>query len=95
MMPNAWFHKLKDMNKPKKNPNSPHHSKKKKQQQKHTFASTTKFIKPSKPKQQLPHQCLPRQSYYFTRELTSPAIKSRVAALTTTCHVSRNHMPFS
>lgn len=74
MMPNAWFHKLKDMSKPRKNPNSPHHSKKKKQQQqKPTFAPTAKFTEPSKPKQQLPHQCLPRQSYYFTRELASPA----------------------
>ncbi|XP_018500816.2 LOW QUALITY PROTEIN: transcription repressor OFP2 [Pyrus x bretschneideri] len=72
MMSNSWFSKLKDMSKPRKK-----QSKKKQQQKPPSFASslTKKFTEPSKPTRQLPHHlhCHPRQSYYFTRELTSPA----------------------
>ncbi|KAB2609735.1 transcription repressor OFP2 [Pyrus ussuriensis x Pyrus communis] len=74
MMPNSWFSKLKDMSKPRKK-----QSKKKKQQKQPPFAASSppakNFTEPSKPKLQLPHHLhySPRQSYYFTRELTSPA----------------------
>jgi len=63
MMPNAWFYKLKDMGRAR-NHSTTTPSKKKKHQ---TSAST----QPSKPKQ--PHQCHPRKSYYFTRELIIPS----------------------
>ncbi|KAH7514737.1 transcription repressor OFP1 [Ziziphus jujuba] len=60
MMPNAWFYKLKDMGKSRN----------------HGFSQTRKKKQPtlqeSKPKQQPHHQCHPRKSYYFTRELTHP-----------------------
>ncbi|CAJ1811133.1 unnamed protein product [Sphenostylis stenocarpa] len=59
MIPNAWFYKLKDMGKARRQ--TPTQSRKKKQT---SPASTTQ---PSKPKQ--PHQFNPRKSYYFTREL--------------------------
>lgn len=63
MMPNAWFYKLKDMGKTR-GQNTPAQTRKKKQP---TYASTT--AQESKlPKQ--PHQCHPRKSYYFTRELS-------------------------
>lgn len=55
MMPNAWFYKLKDIGKPRSHGNSQTRKKK---------------LQESKPKQQQPHQCHPRKSYYFTRELT-------------------------
>nr|AGV22117.1 ovate family protein 1 [Betula luminifera] len=58
MMPNAWFYKLKDMGIRGRSSTPP--SKKKKQ-------PTSASSQPSKPKQ--PHQCHPRKSYYFTREL--------------------------
>ncbi|XP_020219872.1 transcription repressor OFP1 [Cajanus cajan] len=70
MIPNAWFYKLKDMGKARKQTSTQPRKKKQPSQ-----ASTTQ---PSKPKQ--PHQYNPRKSYYFTRELnpndriyTSPA----------------------
>ncbi|KAJ1376480.1 Ovate protein family, C-terminal [Sesbania bispinosa] len=70
MMPNAWFYKLRDMGRARKQ--TPTQPRNKKQS---LPASTTHS---SKPKQ--PHQCNPRKSYYFTRELnpsnkihTSPA----------------------
>ncbi|RDX90699.1 Transcription repressor OFP4, partial [Mucuna pruriens] len=59
MIPNAWFYKLKDMGKARKQTQS--QSRKKKQ------PSPTSTTQPSKPKQ--PHQFNPRKSYYFTREL--------------------------
>ncbi|BAT83923.1 hypothetical protein LR48_Vigan03g072700 [Vigna angularis] len=59
MIPNAWFYKLKDMGKARKQ--TPSQSKKKKQ------PSPASSTPPSKPKQ--PHQFNPRKSYYFTREL--------------------------
>ena len=61
MIPNAWFYKLKDMGKTRKQTPTTH-SRKKKQP---SPASTQKA---SKPKQ--PHQYNLRKSYYFTRELT-------------------------
>ncbi|KAF7825433.1 transcription repressor OFP1 [Senna tora] len=74
MMPNAWFYKLRDMGKRKKKHQS---TKKKKKKQcssssssppppSSSYCSTT-TSKTSKPKQ--PHQCNPRKSYYFTRDL--------------------------
>ncbi|OIW00899.1 hypothetical protein TanjilG_19840 [Lupinus angustifolius] len=60
MIPNAWFYKLREMGRTR-NQNTIS-SKKKKQS---LLASTTQNS--SKPKQ--PHQCNPRKSYYFTREL--------------------------
>ncbi|KAK7394983.1 hypothetical protein VNO78_15524 [Psophocarpus tetragonolobus] len=59
MIPNAWFYKLKDMGKTRKQTTT--QFRKKKQP---SPASTTE---PSKPKQ--PLQYNPRKSYYFTREL--------------------------
>ncbi|KAL2330585.1 hypothetical protein Fmac_018166 [Flemingia macrophylla] len=59
MIPNAWFYKLKDMGKPRKQ--TPVQSKMKKQP---SQASNTQ---PSKQKQ--PLQYNPRKSYYFTRDL--------------------------
>ncbi|KAK7340038.1 hypothetical protein VNO77_20730 [Canavalia gladiata] len=70
MIPNAWFYKLKDMGRARKQ--SQTQSKKKKQ------ASQASITHSSKPKQ--PLQYNPRKSYYFTRQLnpnerinTSPA----------------------
>ncbi|TKY65697.1 Transcription repressor OFP4 [Spatholobus suberectus] len=59
MIPNAWFYKLKDMGRARKQ--TPTQSRKKKQ------PSPASATPPSKPKQ--PHQYNPRKSYYFTREL--------------------------
>ncbi|KAG7965288.1 hypothetical protein I3843_09G215300 [Carya illinoinensis] len=64
MMPNVWFHKLRNMSRVRNHRNSPP-SKKKKQQ---TSASATQ---PSKPKQ--PHQYDPRKSYYFPRDQLNPS----------------------
>ena len=61
MIPNAWFYKLKDMGKTRKQTQTTN-SRKKKQ------PSPVSTTKPSKPKQ--PHQYNLRKSYYFTRELT-------------------------
>ncbi|XP_061368521.1 transcription repressor OFP1-like [Gastrolobium bilobum] len=78
MMPNAWFYKLRDMGRARKQ--TPTQTKKKKQS---LSASNTVS---SKPKQ--PHQCNPnpRKSYYFTRELkpsdricTSPANNQNIS----------------
>ncbi|XP_019446844.1 PREDICTED: transcription repressor OFP1-like isoform X2 [Lupinus angustifolius] len=61
MIPNAWFYKLRDIGKTRKQNTTP--SRKKKQS---PLTSTTQ--QSSKPNQ--PHQCNnPRKSYYFTREL--------------------------
>ncbi|KAF5476386.1 hypothetical protein F2P56_008109 [Juglans regia] len=65
MMPNVWFHKLRNMGRVRNQRKSPS-SKKKKQQ---TSASATQ---PSKPKQ--PHQLYdPRKSYYFSRDQLNPS----------------------
>ncbi|XP_057435378.1 transcription repressor OFP1-like [Lotus japonicus] len=64
MMPNAWFYKLRDMGRATKQ--TPTTQPRKKKQ-----PSPVSFPHSSKPKQQ-PHQCTPRKSYYFTRELNSP-----------------------
>ncbi|KAG5135186.1 hypothetical protein AAZX31_09G254200 [Glycine max] len=61
IIPNAWFYKLKDMGKTRKQTQTTN-SRKKKQ------PSPVSTTKPSKPKQ--PHQYNLRKSYYFTRELT-------------------------
>ncbi|KAE9610802.1 hypothetical protein Lal_00021169 [Lupinus albus] len=60
MIPNAWFYKLREIGRTR---NQTMTSSKKKKQS--LSASTTQHS--SKPKQ--PHQCNPRKSYYFTREL--------------------------
>ncbi|XP_061370762.1 transcription repressor OFP2-like [Gastrolobium bilobum] len=61
MIPNAWFYKLRDMGSGRKQTTTP--TRKKKQ------SSSTSTTQSSKPKQ--PHQCNPRKSYYFTRELST------------------------
>lgn len=80
MIPNAWFYKMRDMGKARKQTQTTQ-SRKKKQS---SPASTT-HTKSSKPKQ--PHQSnIPRKSYYFTRELntsdrshTSPANNQNIS----------------
>ncbi|KAK7294843.1 hypothetical protein RJT34_17740 [Clitoria ternatea] len=75
MIPNAWFYKLKDMGRARKQTTT--QSRKKKQP---SPPSTTQSPKPKQP-----HQYNPRKSYYFTRELnpndriyTSPANNQNV-----------------
>lgn len=81
MMPNAWFHKLKDMNKPRSiYSKTLNHAKKK-----HHSSSSPPPLPPSPSaaasqshhtsdpeftKQQQPHLSDQRKSYYFTRDLT-------------------------
>ncbi|KAL6132966.1 hypothetical protein ACLB2K_065203 [Fragaria x ananassa] len=74
MIPNAWFYKLKDMSKTRKNQCSNSHPKKKNQPPPSTFASSAKPTSPAKPKHVTHHNhhCHhSRKSYYFTRELNS------------------------
>ncbi|XP_027336555.1 transcription repressor OFP1-like [Abrus precatorius] len=61
MIPNAWFYKLRDMGKVRKQTTTP--SKKKMQS---SSPSTSQSSKPKQPHQQCNN---PRKSYYFTREL--------------------------
>lgn len=65
MMPNAWFYKLKDMGKTRSQSTTTQTRKKKKQP---TVAASTTAQQSKLPKQ--PHQCHPRKSYYFTRQLS-------------------------
>ncbi|KAM5560641.1 transcription repressor OFP1 [Rosa sericea] len=73
MIPNAWFYKLKDMSKPRKNQSSNSHPKKKNQPPPPPFSSSEKPTSPGKPKQVTHHHHChqSRKSYYFTRELNN------------------------
>ncbi|XP_050383537.1 transcription repressor OFP4 [Argentina anserina] len=80
MIPNAWFYKLKDMSKPRKNQSSNSHHKKKNQPPTPTFSSSAKPTSPAKPKQVTyhHHHCpQSRKSYYFTRELNNTTGENR------------------
>lgn len=80
MIPNAWFYKLKDMSKTRKNQSSNSHPKKKNRPRPSTFASSAKPTSPAKPKQVTHHNhhCHhSRKSYYFTRELNNSTGENR------------------
>ncbi|KAA8517524.1 hypothetical protein F0562_017846 [Nyssa sinensis] len=68
MIPNAWFYKLKDMGRTRKQ--NTIHPTKKKQPPTSSSSTAAASTQPPEPKQShLSHQ---RKSYYFTRELTPP-----------------------
>ncbi|CAL5192449.1 unnamed protein product [Lathyrus oleraceus] len=69
MMPNAWFYKLRDMEKTRNQTPTSQQHRKKKQSSTSTTSNTTNLSSSSSSKSKQPYQINPRKSYYFTREL--------------------------